>query len=201
MEKKLNVHKLQLRFSNAYIIENINELFLIDCGIPGDDQYIFNKLETLRPKKLKIIILTHAHIDHAGGAYRLGMKTGAPVAIHEAEVSALESGSTELGRMRGRGHLVKLLLPLMEAALPAHAMSPQITFTDGYNLGSYGLDATIHHTPGHTPGSSSIFTADGILFVGDLLSSSGGAHAQKYFATDWSKIPASVNKIHRLEPA
>ena len=39
-----------------------------------------------RPADVRRIVLTHAHIDHAGGAAELVRRTGAPVAVHRDDV-------------------------------------------------------------------------------------------------------------------
>lgn len=56
------------------------------------------------------------------------------------------------------------------------------------------------HTPGHTPGSACLWVAQQWLFVGDLLSSTGRPHAQRYLATDWDALAASLRRVQALCP-
>src|SRR4051794_20733411 len=45
-----------------------------------------------RPADVQRIVLTHAHLDHAGGAAEMSRQTGAPLAIHQDDAEYLEAG-------------------------------------------------------------------------------------------------------------
>ncbi|MEE8120077.1 MAG: MBL fold metallo-hydrolase [Anaerolineales bacterium] len=64
----LRVHLLPLRMSNAYLIELPAALVLIDAGSPGDTQKILSRLNAFIGKPLRLIHITHAHLDHYGAA-------------------------------------------------------------------------------------------------------------------------------------
>jgi glyoxylase-like metal-dependent hydrolase (beta-lactamase superfamily II) len=66
-------------------------------------------------------------------------------------------------------------------------------------MSAYGLDAVVVHTPGHTPGSSSLIVADRIAFVGDLLSTQGGLHLQNLYATDWCQLAHSLAHLQAYQ--
>ena len=147
--------------------------------------------------KLRLIYITHAHFDHYGSARALRERTGAPIAIHAADGAAMAAGETPLRLVRERGWLGRLLLPLAERVLDPEPTQADVLLAEGQPVSAYGLDAVVMHTPGHTPGSSSLILATEVAFVGDLLSTVGRLHAQNLYASDWSQLAASVSRLKR----
>ena len=132
------------------------EALVIDPGLAqrGGPAHLLERLGALG-LRLKQIIVTHAHIDHVGGALALKEATGAPVLLHQADL---------------------LLLSMMEAqagwlgiATPAVA-APDGSAEDGLRVGFAALPGEILHTPGHTEGSICVLFPDaGLLVAGDTL--------------------------------
>jgi glyoxylase-like metal-dependent hydrolase (beta-lactamase superfamily II) len=149
---------------------------------------------------LRLIYITHAHIDHYGSAASLRKATKAPIAIHSADEYAMSHGESPLGEPRGRGRIVGAMMPLAERLIPLTPSKPDIVLKDGDSLRDYGLDAYVLHTPGHTKGSTSLIVEDRLAFVGDLLSTSGKPHAQRLFAQDWSVIEDSIDRLKAARP-
>jgi hydroxyacylglutathione hydrolase len=135
------------------------EAIVID---PGDD--VDRILEILHRHRLTVraIVTTHTHIDHVGGLPKLHRATGAPVLIHEADLSlyqALDEQAQWLG----------VRTPEM--------MGIQDYVKEGDTLRWGGFAAQVLHTPGHTPGSISLVIEPGTgandsakrLIAGDTL--------------------------------
>ena len=104
---------------------------------------------------LRQIIVTHAHIDHIGGAAQLKRVSGAPVLFHQADlplVGMLETQAAWLG------------IPTPEkVALDQSA-------ENGLSAGIAGIEAEVIHTPGQTPGSICLlFPKQELLLAGDTL--------------------------------
>lgn len=191
------IHSLRAGLSAAYLIEAEGGWVLVDTGSPGQAGRILSTLRALGGGRLRLIYITHAHFDHYGSARALRQQTGAPIAIHAADEAAMAAGETPIRTVRGRGWLGRLLLPLAEWALRPEPIQADIILADGQRMSAYGLDAVVMHTPGHTPGSSSLIVADEVAFVGDLLVTTGCLHAQNLYASDWSQLAHSLARLKR----
>jgi hydroxyacylglutathione hydrolase len=151
IHKILRVGPLQC---NCSIIgdETTHEAMVID---PGDD--IEDILAIVREHKLNVkqIVITHAHIDHVGGAMKLRAATGAPILLNQNDYA--------------------LLKILDEQASWIGVPTPgdvtiEASIADGDSLRAGSLTANVLHTPGHTEGSVCLyFPAQKLLIAGDTL--------------------------------
>lgn len=185
----------------AHLIAGARGWVVVDTGSPGSARSILRQIARLDGGDLALIYVTHAHFDHYGSAAALRDLTGAPIAIHHADAEAMARGDTPLGDVRGRGWLGRLALPLAQAILQPQPTIADQTLHDGDDLRAFGLDAVVLHTPGHTPGSSSLIVADRLAFVGDLISTTIMPHAQRLYADDWSALAQSLARLKALHPA
>jgi metallo-beta-lactamase class B len=78
----------------AYVVETPAGLVLVDTAYAKDVELLQNNLRSLGldPKDIKLILLTHYHFDHAGGAGRLQEISGATVCVHEKDAEIVETG-------------------------------------------------------------------------------------------------------------
>ena len=112
--------------------EETREAIVID---PGDEvSRIHRRLSALN-FTLKQILITHAHIDHIGGALKLKSLTGAPIFLNEDDLPQLKI-------MAEQAAWLGVATP--ETAPPDEAL------TDGRNVGLANYPAQVLHTPGHT---------------------------------------------------
>jgi hydroxyacylglutathione hydrolase len=194
------VHPVFAGLSTAYLVESEAGIILVDAGCPHYEQSILQRIRALENGSLRLIFVTHAHLDHYGSAAALRRLTGAPIAIHRADASAMAEGKTSIGSVRGSGWLMWTLLRLFEPYVRPEPTPPDLLLEDGDDLRAFGLDAVVVHTPGHTPGSSSLIVEGHIAFMGDLLSTSVRPRVQRSFADDWSLIPHSLARLQALRP-
>jgi hydroxyacylglutathione hydrolase len=117
--------------------------------------------------KVSLILITHAHIDHYGGAQYLKGKLGAPIAIHELDADDMRRGRN--GTLCPR-NLSERILKLSLSKLRTEPTEPDIVLEgEAGDLRDYGIEAKWVWTPGHSEGSISIVFPGEVAIVGDLI--------------------------------
>src|SRR5690349_739450 len=132
--------------------ETSREAMVID---PGDD--IEDVLALVRKHRLQVkqIVITHAHIDHVGGAMKLRAATGAPILLNQNDYALLK--------------MLDVQATWVGMASPGKVeIDRSVTTGETVTAGSH--TASILHTPGHTEGSICLyFEAEKKLIAGDTL--------------------------------
>jgi glyoxylase-like metal-dependent hydrolase (beta-lactamase superfamily II) len=132
--------------------QEAGEAIVID---PGDEVSRIHRRLTELGLKLKQILITHAHIDHVGGALKLKRLTGAPILLNENDLPLLAMMAAQAG-------WVGVATP--ETAPPDESLS------DGQHVGLDRYPAQVLYTPGHTQGSVCLhFAPLKLLIAGDTL--------------------------------
>jgi len=196
------IHRLALGPANAYLIEAPEGLILVDTSLGIYADRIVRQIEALDKGPLCLIYITHAHLDHYAGANAIREATGAPVAVHEGDVAAMEAGESRLGTVRN-WRWTEAWLPHIERLVQVDPTPVDIVLRDGDAVTQCGLDGTSIWTPGHTPGSSSLLVQmddASHIFVGDLIANSNDPRIQRTYAQDWQKLLPSVLKTLSFAP-
>ena len=169
----LKVHTLPLGAyqTNCYIIHEASSktCCVIDPGYEGDT--VLDKAASLG-LSVEAIALTHGHFDHVGAVKEIAAETGCKVYICAEDLS----------------------MPPMMTAGPLYYTH---TYADGDCVRLAGLDITVMHTPGHTPGSVCLM-ADTAIFSGDTLFA-GSCGRTDLPGGDWATILKSLNRLKALE--
>ncbi|MFE9443529.1 MBL fold metallo-hydrolase [Streptomyces sp. NPDC006602] len=130
-----NVAVVSVGFVSATAILTSRGIILIDALNSPDEveQYIVPGLTSLGadPSTIKYVVVTHAHGDHFGGAQHLAGQYGTRVMMAPADWD------------------------LLATTAPANAPTRDLDIADGQKLTLGDTTVTLHHTPGHTPGSVS----------------------------------------------
>jgi glyoxylase-like metal-dependent hydrolase (beta-lactamase superfamily II) len=149
--------------NNVWIVGNDTECVIIDS--PHDAAAIINQV---RGRKVKAILLTHAHNDHIGAAREVADAVGAPIWLNPED------------------------LVLWDQVYPDTTPDREHHDGDVFEVGGATLKAI--HTPGHSPGSTCFYLeSEGTVFTGDTLFNGGpGATGRSY--SDYPTILASIRE-------
>jgi glyoxylase-like metal-dependent hydrolase (beta-lactamase superfamily II) len=145
---------------SVYLLD-LGELVLIDTGAGTSVNAIVHNIRELGldPGNLSTVILTHCHIDHVGGAHEFKERFGAQIVMHELDAVAVEMGNSILTGASWYG--------LDLAPLP---IDSKLTRKEEFLY--FGTQKIVClHTPGHTPGSISLYLdklSERVLFGQDI---------------------------------
>ncbi len=132
--------------------EAAGEAIVID---PGDEISRIHGRLTAHGLKLKQILITHAHIDHVGGALKLKRLTGAPILLNENDLPLLAMMDKQAAWL---------------GINPPETAPPDEALIDGQIVGLATYPAHVMHTPGHTQGSVCLhFEPLKMVIAGDTL--------------------------------
>ena len=163
-----NVYQLTNKGVNVILIVE-EELTLIDTGLRGSSPQIIDFIHHLgrSPEEISLIIFTHNHVDHMGGLAELKQLTSAKVAIHKADISDIENQPSRTGARRKKP--LNPLSSTLRSVFSVKFSDVDIQLEGGEVLEPLG-GLEVIHTPGHTPGSTSLFSQQNkLLIVGDAL--------------------------------
>lgn len=126
----------------ALLVQTADGAVLLDGGMPQMAGHLLDnmKLRDVAPQDLRLILLSHAHADHAGPVAELKRRTGAHVAANaETAVLLARGGSNDLH---------------FGDSITFPPVSPDRIIMDGEVVNVGGIAFTAHFMPGHTPGST-----------------------------------------------
>jgi glyoxylase-like metal-dependent hydrolase (beta-lactamase superfamily II) len=137
---------------NTYVVvgRSGREAMIVDPGVDSEPV-----LDGVRARGLAVTLLlnTHGHLDHIAANAHFKRETGAPLAIHSADLPLLRN------------------VRLQASLYGLHAEDspePDLLLAEGSPLRFDGEDLEVLHTPGHTPGGVCV-RRGGQLIVGDTL--------------------------------
>lgn len=147
--------------ATSFIVDFRGELVMIDAGAGGSSRILQENIEDagLDPKAITTLILTHNHIDHIGSAPYFRTQFGCKIVMHNLDADAVEDGDS------------------MTTAASCYGTTFSPTSVDVRLMGDHEMlrfgegELNCLHTPGHTPGSLSIYLDRGgkrILFGQDI---------------------------------
>lgn len=135
-----NIYYVGTASVSCHLVTSTAGHILIDTGFPKDADAILQSIRGLgfKPEDVKMVLLSHAHIDHIGSAARLAREIGADMCIGERDRVAAEQGSDTLLELAGT---------------EPFKIDRVIRDGDVIRLGDAAV--RVVETPGHTPGCCS----------------------------------------------
>jgi glyoxylase-like metal-dependent hydrolase (beta-lactamase superfamily II) len=132
--------------------EQTHEAMVID---PGDQIEEILAILHQQNLSLKYIVVTHAHIDHVGGAMKLKAATGAPILLNQNDLALLKMLDVQATWIGMR---------------PPGQVQVDESVGDGRTLKIGNIESNVIETPGHTEGSICLFfPQEKKLIAGDTL--------------------------------
>jgi len=188
---EMNVQARRRLGVNIYLIDGGDEFWLIDVGVLDE---LNDVLELIRQMDFsfsacKMIVATHADVDHAQGLARARELLKCPVAAHPKSVAPLESGDEiqTYARIDAQG---------IRIDMPTCKVDQKIKEGDVLEVGDKRLE--VWSTPGHTAGQLA-FRMDDLLFSGDNIFRDGSVGVID--AHHGSSLPDFVQSLRRIRDA
>jgi len=171
------VKSMNLGGVNCYLAKCADGYILMDTGFPTKRDALVRELDkaSCKPGSLKLVLITHGDIDHAGNGAFLREKYRAKIGMDANDADIVELGDmsrnrkTKPDKMSLLFRLISLVVGFVSRGGQFDRFKPDIQFEDGFHLSAYGLNANVVHIPGHSKGSIGVLTADGNLYSGDFL--------------------------------
>jgi len=198
----MRIEQIPVRGTNCYLLQGTAGVVLIDPGPPGSVQPIVDRMAGLGipPEQVRLILVTHGHLDHYGGVPAVKAWCGAPVVAHpiapgfsQDRRNALPPAQTLQGSLMRWVYL--LLSPLARFA----PLKADLLFDEGAGLSPYGLDAQLITVPGHAPGSLAVVTGEGDILIGDLFVNYA-VPSQPIYLSDRQAWRLSCERVRALKP-
>ena len=152
---------------NCHLVQGEQGAILVDTGRAGYGEKL---LPLCRQWDVRLIVLTHGHLDHVQNAAFLSQQLEVPIAMHRADLELLEDNDRQpMQAHRRLGRLIQSLSRrgFQDTLLPP--FQPDLYLEDGDDLSHFGVSAQVVALPGHTAGSIGLKTEDGALLVGDAM--------------------------------
>lgn len=197
------LHQVRLAQVSCYLIASEGRAMLVDCGNAGSEKPILAALKNLHisPHDLELLVLTHAHFDHAGAAAAIREQTGCRIVVHRSEAGRVREGFTPLpSGTRWKARVLVGLGRIFARRLGTYPPAiPDILVDDELDLVPYGFPARLIHAPGHTRGSMVVLLESGELIAGDTFFGLEGKQHFPPFAEDLPALLDAWKSLRELE--
>ena len=196
MEKIIdNIHIKRIGYFNLYVIRGTTGDILIDTGFICMKKRIKKWLDKFN---IKLIILTHAHVDHIWNVAYIKELYNCEVAISKKDIKNIDNSNIN---SKPSKNIFKIWTKIMNWGMKHFVAKPfeiDYLLTDKQKINKYGISLQIHNLKGHTNGSIGIKYKD-YLFVGDAIVNRFKVSAA-YQNQDLKSSKKSIQKILSLQP-
>lgn len=196
MEKIIdNIHIKKIGYFNLYLIKGKNGDILIDTGFICMKKTIKKWLDK---HNVKLIILTHAHVDHIWNTSYIQKLYNCEVAISKKDIKNIDNKQIKTKPLnKFAKHWTKLMSFGMNK-FEAKPFNINYQLKDKEEINKYGIKLVVHSLPGHTTGSIGIKYKK-YLFAGDALVNRFKV-TRAYQNQNPKQAKKTVQKIKHLKP-
>jgi glyoxylase-like metal-dependent hydrolase (beta-lactamase superfamily II) len=166
------MRRVELGETNCYLLQHSAGTVIVDPGPARTGAKLVTQAAQagIQPEDVRLILVTHGHLDHYGAVKALKSWCGAPVAAYRTEPDFSQNRRNALPPAQTtRGSLVRWFYLLLSPLSSLAPLEADILLDDRADLAPYGITASVMLVPGHSPGSLAVITEEGDAFVGDLL--------------------------------
>ena len=191
----VEIKKIVCGTVNCYLLSEKNYAILVDTGEAGYEEKVIQACEG---KKLRLLVLTHGHVDHIQNAAYFAGKFDVPIAMNKKDLELIENQFAQV--LEGSGIFGKILATVSRRKMKKNnieAFVPDVFLQEGDSLKSYGVMASVLELPGHTEGSIALDVEGKSIIVGDALMHMGVAGIPSIYG-DKVKLHNSAKRITAL---
>lgn len=196
MRKYENIYVKRFLYFNVYVIKGKNGDILIDTGFIGIKRPLKKWLSQFN---IKLVILTHAHVDHIWNVAYLKELYGCDVAIGIDDIVNIDNSNIKSKPTSKRSSLWCKFMNFGMRRLSAKDFDIDMKLRDNQIIRRYGLELKIISLPGHTNGSIGILYKN-YLFVGDALVNRWNGVEIAFQNQDCEEALLSYERIMELSP-
>jgi glyoxylase-like metal-dependent hydrolase (beta-lactamase superfamily II) len=198
----MHIHPVRVRETTCYLLSGDEGAILIDAGPPGGAQTLIEGASAagVQPGDVRLIFITHGHLDHYGAAAEVRAWCGAPVAAHSLAPGFSQDRRNALPPAQTlRGSILRWIYLLLSPLAEVAALEADLLLAGGADLSPYGLEARTIHLPGHSPDSLGVLTGTQDAFVGDLFVNFT-VPSKPLYLSDGDAWQQSYQRLRTLQP-
>ena len=192
-----NIYMKRLNYFNVYVIKGKDGEILKDTGFIGMKRRLQRFLDKF---DIKLIILTHAHVDHSWNAKYLKERYNCEILMGKDDLINIDNSNVKSKPSMNKYKLWTKLLNKGMNIFKQEEFEPDILVEEDTEFNQYGLNFKVINLTGHTNGSIGILY-NNKLFAGDSLVNRKRNYVQIAFQNqNIKKAIKSSKKIMRLNP-
>lgn len=181
---------------HCFLILGEDGAVLVDTGLLPARNAIYEKI---KDAPLRLIVLTHGHVDHIANAAYFSKKFNVPVAMHSEDAELItHPAARPLLTDNLAGMMLTAMSGMMSKSSPVEPFIPAFNLKEGMSLAQYGVDAEIVELPGHTAGSIGVLVNGNTLIAGDALMNMLGSPKPKVFE-DKKRMLDTIARIKNMK--
>lgn len=197
MTKRIdNIFIKRFLYFNIYVIKGVDGDILIDTGFLGIKKNLKKWLDNFN---IKLIILTHSHIDHIWNVSYIKQLYNCEVAIGKVDLEYIDNSKINSEPVNKHYKYRTKLMNWGMKKFISQKFDVDMLLEDNQILNKYGLQLKIVSLDGHTNGSIGILYKD-FLFAGDALVNRKSKVEIAYQNQSNQNAKKSALKILELEP-